>query len=256
MKPQICNLFPTPDLLKADHILCVQPHPDDMEIGAGATIAHLTSAGKTITCLTVTDGSVGTYDPSVNTEQLSKTRRAETVQSAGLLGVKELLWLDYADGGDLPYEEVRSEITRVIRQVKPQGVLVCDPWLPYEVHTDHIRTGMAAAEAAFLANMPNFCPSDLLEGLKPHAVEIIAFYYSAYPNTYIDCTATWELKMEAIRCHKSQFSGEVFDRLKLFLEAKSENWKEQAGLSGSKKVEAFKVTSPAHLHIFEEAWRC
>jgi N,N'-diacetylchitobiose non-reducing end deacetylase len=256
VKPQICNLFPTPDLLKAGHILCVQPHPDDMEIGAGATLARLISLGKTVTCLTVTDGSVGTYDPSVNTDQLSKTRRAETEQSANLLGVKELIWLDYPDGGNLPYEEVRSEITRAIRQLKPQAVLVCDPWLQYEVHTDHIRTGMAAAEAAFLANMPNFCPADLQEGIKPHAVDIIAFYYTAYPNTYIDCTDTWKLKMKAISCHKSQFSGEVLSRLQSFLEAKSENWIEQAALSGSKKVEAFKVLSPAHLHIFEEAWRC
>ena len=256
MKPKICNLFPTPDLLKADNILCVQPHPDDMEIGAGATLARLIRSGKTVTCLTVTDGSVGTYDPSVDPDHLSKIRRAETEQSASLLGVKKLIWLDYSDGGDLPYEDVRSEITRAIRQVKPQAVLVCDPWLQYEVHTDHIRTGMAAAEAAFLANMPNFCPADLQEGLKPHAVDIIAFYYTAFPNTYLDCTDTWDLKMRAIRCHESQFSGDVFSQLQSFLEAKSENWKEQSAFSGSKKVEAFKVLSPAHLHIFEDAWRC
>lgn len=249
------DFFPTPDLLGTDSLLCIQPHPDDMEIGAGATIAHLAERGADITCLTVTDGSAGTYNTEQHPEELSKIRRVEAEESAAFLGVKSLLWLDFADGGYLPYEELRAEISRAIRLVKPRSVMVCDPWLPYEVHSDHIRTGLAAAEAAFLANMPNFCPSDLQEGLNPHEVEIIAFYYTAYPNTFVDTTNTWEKKLKAISCHKSQFSGEKMEQLQLFLEAKSEHWKEKAGLTNTGHVEALKVVSPAHLHIFEEAWR-
>ncbi len=256
MRPHICDFYPIPDLMKTKSLLCIQPHPDDMEIGAGATIANLTRKNIPVICLTVTDGSAGTYDPGINPNALCKIRRAETENSAAILGVNDLLWLDFADGGDLPYEQVRSEITRVIRQVKPGAVMVCDPWLPYEVHTDHIRTGMAAAEAAYLANMPNFCPADLQEGLKPHAVEMLAFYYTAYPNTFIDSDETWDLKLQAISCHKSQFPPEKMTQLKAFLETKAVDYSKQAGYSKTSPVEALKVLSPAHLHILEEAWRC
>ncbi len=255
MKPEICSLFPVPNLLETESLLCIQPHPDDMEIGAGATIARLIEKGTRVSCLTVTDGSAGSYDLQTSPTELRKRRRKETEQSAALLGVKELLWLDFKDGGNLPYEETREKITRAIRQLKPQAVMVCDPWLPYEVHTDHIRTGLAAAEAAFLANMPNFYPAQLQEECKPHAVKMIAFYYTAYPNTFIGADSTWALKMKAISCHASQFPPLKLEELEVFLKAKgrayNDHHQSEHGL-----VEAFKVLSPAHLHILEEAWRC
>lgn len=253
MKPRICDFLPLPDLLKAKSVLCIQPHSDDMEIGAGATIARLAALGAGVTCLTVTDGSVGAYDTLRNPENLVDTRRAETEKAAGLLGVKELLWLDFADGGNLPYEILRSEITAVIRRMRPSAVMVCDPWLPYEAHSDHNRTGLAAAEAALLSNMPYFCPSDIGEGIMPHAVDMIAFYYTAYPNTFVDVSESWDLKLAAIDCHASQFSGEKGEKLKAYLTARSE---EQAENREGSLVEVFKVLSPAHLHIFEEAWQC
>jgi len=255
MKPRICDFLPIPNLLKAKNILCVQPHPDDMEIGAGATIALLSRSGATITCLTVTDGSAGTYDPALEQEDLIITRRLEAEKTAGMLGVKNLLWLDFADGGCLPYDEIRSEITSVIRRQKPDAVLVCDPWLPYEAHSDHNRTGLATAEACLLSGMPNFCPADIQEGLQPHAVEMIAFYYTAYPNTFVDVSATWDLKMEAIDCHASQFPPPAAEKLKSYLTARAG---EHAGAqgNGSGLVESLKVLSIDHLHIFEEAWQC
>ena len=253
MKPAFCDFLPVPDLLKAETLLVVQPHPDDMEIGAGATLARLSGVGANITCLTITDGSVGTYDPNVSSIDLTKTRQKETEQSAGILGINDLVWLDFIDGGNLPYEEVRAKITRVIRQTRPDAILVCDPWLPYEVHSDHIRTGLAAAEAGFLAGMPHFCRADLEDGLEPHSVDIFAFYYTAYPNTFVDVSETWQFKMDAIDCHKSQFSKDQAEMFKTFLTLKSRHHAEGRGCE---LVEALKVLSPLHLHIFEEAWQC
>jgi len=253
MKPQICNFLPIPDLLEAKSILCIQPHPDDMEIGAGASLARLARLGAQITCLTVTDGSAGTYDPSSNIDNLVKTRRKETEKSAEILGVNELLWLDFADGGNLPLDIIRTEITSLIRKRKPQAVLVCDPWLPYEAHSDHNRTGLATAEASLLASMPNFCPADLQDGIMPHTVNMIAFYYTAYPNTFIDVSTTWEQKMAAIDCHVSQFSGGKKEKLKAYLTARA---RELAESRKDDLVEALKVLSIDHLHIFEEAWQC
>ncbi len=253
MKPGICGFLPIPDLLKAKSVLCIQPHSDDMEIGAGATIAHMTGLGSSVKCLTVTDGSAGTCNLSANIEQLKATRRSETERSAEILGVKELLWFDYADGGNLPYESIRAEITRTIRRLRPSAVLVCDPWLPYEAHSDHNRTGLAAAEASLLAGMPKFCPADSEEGIMPHKVDMVAFYYTAYPNTFVDVTVTWKLKLEAIDCHASQFSGKKGEKLKQYLTARA---REQAAGRGCDLVEALKVLSVGHLHIFEEAWQC
>ncbi len=253
MKPRICDFLPVPELLKAKNILCIQPHPDDMEIGAGGTIARLSRAGSKTTCLTVTDGSAGTYNPTDNQDDLIMVRRTETEKSAEILGVKELLWLNFADGGNLPFEIVRASITSVIRKLKPDAVMVCDPWLPYEAHSDHNRTGLATAEAALLAGMPNFCPDDIKSGILPHKVDMIAFYYTAYPNTFIDVSDTWDLKLASIDCHVSQFSGEKGETLKNYLAARARG---QAEEQGCEVVEAFKVLSPGHLHIFEEAWQC
>jgi N,N'-diacetylchitobiose non-reducing end deacetylase len=248
---KICDLMPVPDLMTAEKLLVIQPHPDDLEIGAGATVAKLVRAGKKVSCLTVTDGAAGTYSSADDGGKLAAKRKTESEAAAKLLGVKELHWLNFPDGGNLVYEEVRAAITSAIRRIRPEAVLVCDPWLPYEVHSDHIRTGLAAAEAAFLANMPRFHPADLEQGLKPHAVEIVAFYYTAYPNTFIDVEDTWALKMQSIDCHASQFSDAKAEELKKLLQARAEAL---AAESGAKLVEAFKVLSPGHLHIYEDAW--
>jgi N,N'-diacetylchitobiose non-reducing end deacetylase len=248
---KICDLLPVPDLMQTDSLLIIQPHPDDLEIGAGATVAKLIRAGKKISCLTVTDGSTGTYDGNVSGNQLAAIRKAESEAAAKIIGLSDLNWLNFPDGGNLAYEKVRSAITSVIRRLKPETVMVCDPWLPYEVHSDHTRTGLAAAEAAYLANMPRFYPANLKNGLQPHAVKIVAFYYTAYPNTFIDVADTWALKMQAIDCHVSQFSGEKAKKLKNLLQAKAAAL---AVESGVELVEAFKVLNPDHLHIFEDAW--
>lgn len=246
-----CGLIPIPDLMKAGKLLVVQPHPDDLEIGAGATVAKLVRSGKKVSCLTITDGSAGTYDSAADGSKLAATRRSETEAAAAILGVTELHWLNYSDGGNLAYEEVRAGITSAIRLIKPEAVMVCDPWLPYEAHSDHIRTGLATAEAAFLSNMPRFCPTDIENGLEPHAVKIVGFYYTAYPNTFIDVADTWELKIGAIGCHVSQFSGKKAEHLINMLRTRASAL---AAESGAELVEAFKVLSPGHLHIFEDAW--
>ncbi len=246
-----CNLIPVPDLLQTESLLVIQPHPDDLEIGAGATVAKLIRAGKKVSCLTVTDGAAGTYNSKVGGRELAATRRAESEAAAKIIGLKTMQWLNFPDGGNLDYDEIRASITSVIRRLKPETVMVCDPWLPYEVHSDHIRTGLAAAEAAFLAGMPRFYPADLENGLLPYAVKMVAFYYTAYPNTFIDVADTWLLKMQAIDCHVSQFSGAKAEELKTLLQARAAAL---AVESGAELVEAFKVLSPGHLHIFEDAW--
>ncbi len=255
MDPTLCSFLPIPDLFTATSVLFIQPHPDDMEIGAGATVARLTDNGIPVTCLTITDGSSGTTNPAIKPANLKKVRQQESEKSAAILGVDNLIWLNYPDGGFLPYEEVRGKITRTIRQFKPDAVMVCDPWLPYEVHSDHIRSGLAAAEAAFLCNMPHFYPADLNDGLKPHGVKMIAFYYTAHPNTFIKAEHYWEKKIKAISCHTSQFPPDKMKHLQHLLELKAV---QESGKGAEKglRSEAIKLLTMEHLHIFEDTWRC
>lgn len=246
------DYYPKPDLLGAGSILCIQPHPDDLEIGAGAVIALLAASGINITCLTVTDGAAGTDDPTVNGEELARIRQAETFKATSILGIRDHLWLNHTDAGYLPYASLRASITRAIRKIKPGAVMVCDPWLPYEAHSDHILTGKATSEAVFLSGLPKFHPADRQEGYEPHRVKLIAFYYTAFPNTFFNVTATWNKKLAAIDCHKSQFNEHDGDTLKKHLTARAES------LDPDKKgalTECLKILSREQLHICAETWR-
>ena len=131
--------------------------------------------------------------------------------------------------------------------------MVMDPWLPYEAHSDHRTTGFAAAEALLLSGFPHVCPQHLKEGLAPHAPQAIAFYGSSRPNTFIDATSTWPLKLEAIAKHTSQFPPGNLEMVTAYLTAKA---REHAAGRGFELAEAFKVLSPLHLHFFEDAWQC
>ncbi len=252
MKNETVDHLQIPDLLKTKKVLCIQPHPDDMEIGAGATVALLVKAGIPVSCLTITDGSIGTHDKSINPNTLAITRLNEAKRAATIMGVNEMIWLNFPDGKLPDQGLVREHITKTIRKVRPTAVIVNDPWLPYEAHSDHTITGLAAAEACLLSNMPHFYPEHLENELEPHQVKLIAFYYSPYPNTFFDVSTTWETKLSALACHDSQFPGKMMDEIKSILTQKA---KKYGKLHDKKMVEAFKVLTPQHLHILEDAWR-
>jgi len=252
-QPKVKDLLPIPELMEMRRVLCVQAHPDDGEIGAGATVAKLTRAGADVIYLTITDGGVGTEDASITPAELARIRRGEGEEAAGLLGVNEMIWLDFPDGSCLELAPVRERIIKAIREVRPKAIMVMDPWLPYEAHSDHRITGLAAAEAAMLSAFPHVCPQHLAEGLETHPIEAVAFYGTSRPNTFIDVTETWPLKMEALSKHKSQFPGGSLEMIGAYLTAKAY---EHATGKGFEMAEAFKVLTPTHLHFFEDAWQC
>lgn len=250
---QVKELFPVPDLLSMRRVLCVQAHPDDGEIGAGATVARLVQAGARVVYLTVTDGGVGTQDPSLEPGELVRIRRREGEEAALLLGVTGMIWLDFPDGGNLQLSAVREKIIEAVRRVRPDLLMVMDPWLPYEAHSDHRTSGLAAAEAVLLSGYPHACPQHLAEGLAPHAPQAVAFYATSRPNTFIDVTDTWALKLAALKKHESQFSPDNLEMVAAYLTAKA---REHAVGRGFELAEAFKVLLPLQLHLFEDAWQC
>ncbi|HEX3043245.1 MAG TPA: PIG-L deacetylase family protein, partial [Bacillota bacterium] len=246
----IYDSLPKLNLETCHRLLCVQPHPDDNEVGAGATIAKLTRVGCEVVYLTVTDGRLGSTDPSVNPGELIRTRRRETEASAGVLGVSRTLYLDYADASYPDEKELSTKIVSVIRSVQPELVMTVDPFLPYEAHPDHRRVGMAVSESVLFASFPHF---DSMQGqpvLAPWQVGGIAYYNTAYPNTFIDVDQTWDRKLKALAAHSSQFSGEYANLVKLYLEFKARQYAEGKGFI---YAEAFKVLPAMFLHGMVDA---
>lgn len=246
----IKELIPIPDLEKCKSILCIQPHPDDNEVGAGGTIAKLAADGCHVTYLTVTDGRIGSTDPEIGIEDMINTRRREAEESASILGVKERIFLNYPDAGYIDEKELTSRIVRIIREVEPEFVMTVDPFLPYEAHPDHRRVGMAAAEACLFSVFPNFYSYGETFNGKSWDVKGVAFYNTAYPNRFISITDTWNLKIRSIGAHKSQFSGEMFEFYKMYFEFKA---REIGKNCGFEMAEGFKVFTPMLLHANVDA---
>ncbi len=192
-------------------ILGIFAHPDDSEFSCGGSAALWADQGAEITYVIVTNGAAGSNDPNQDLEQLVRIREAEQRAACAMLGVREVLFLGYADGTLQPTLELRRDLTRIIRQLKPDRVVVGDPAAvfygdDYINHPDH----RAAAEAAIYAVFPSavtrpIFPELLAEGFEPHQVkEVYISGDDAQANTYIDISSTLDRKIEALRCHKSQ----------------------------------------------------
>lgn len=239
-----------PQIENYQRILCIQPHPDDNEVGAGATIAKLAERGREIYYLTVTDGCLGTKDLRIKPSELVKIREKEQQAAADFLGVKKILSLGLRDNIPLSDSEVASRIVKVIREVKPQLILTVDPWLPYEGHTDHRKVGFAAVEAFQSASNPRYPYIDEDTTYETWTVEAIAFYNTAYPNTFIDISGYMEKKLTAMALHRSQFDEETLYLYGMYFPEKARMLAKEKGFE---MAEAFKVLTAQHLHCFVDA---
>ncbi|MGB9728784.1 MAG: PIG-L deacetylase family protein [Thermoprotei archaeon] len=195
--------------------------------------------------LTLTDGSMGTVDPKTLPEELSIIRKKEQEKAAKIIGVKKLIWLNYKDT-ELPYSsDIRKILVNIIRKEKPNIILAPDPWLPYEGHPDHRVAGMLSIEAALFADLVHYAKLPYEENSEPHSIEYMVFYNTHRPNLYYNIDDTIEIKLEALREHKSQFlnnwnSVELFIRTLNMLYGKIIN---------AKYAEAFKVIPKDLLHM-------
>ncbi len=241
-------LIPIPDLLRTRRILCVQPHYDDNDIGAGGTLARLAESGAELHYLTVTDDVVGVLDRELDDAEARSRLAAEQIRAGHELGVRTQQRLDYPDAGEWSRFALRREVVRHLRVLRPDFVLTVDPWLPYEAHQDHVRTGLAVTEACLLFGLPRFASGDaeLDAAFAPHRLRGVAFYFSAAPNTFVDIGATRARKHRALDAYTSQFTAEGLSQLHAALEHKERAW---ASGRGFEYGEAFKVLAPGHLHV-------
>ncbi len=240
----IKDFLPLPDLLSFKHILFVQPHPDDNEIGAGGTIALCTQKGIQVSYLTVSKGKGGSE--TISSDDLAQIRQKELREAGQCLGVKDFRQLDIEESHYPNEKELVEGIVKVIRELKPDCVVTVDPTLLYEAHPTHRKVGQAVLDACLFSGNNHF-----LEGeLKSHKVHCVAFYASAHPNTIIDITSTYALKLEAIQKHQSQFDELGFAQLKMYLDYRHhENGKEK----NFAFAESFKVLPMIVSHMMVES---
>ena len=231
--------------------LFIGPHPDDIEIGCGATAAKLAAAGKTVTFLILTDGRYGDgHSAGVKGNALAALRKQEAIHSAARLGISDVRFLDLCDGGFYSYEEMLKGIARIVGDVQPEIIFAPDPSTGRECHIDHLRAGRAAARIACMAPYPGIMER---YGAKAAEVQAIAFYMTARPNRFVS-TARKDIlaQSEALfRYHKSQFpkgspeAGELSQYLKL----RSADF----GLRNfSLHAEGFRVLGQTHMHCLPE----
>ncbi len=104
-------------------VLVVMAHPDDAEFSAGGTLARWTAAGSKVTYCVCTDGDKGTSDRDRDPREVAGQRIAEQRAAARVLGVEDVVFLGHPDGTLQPSLELRRDIVRVIRRVRPEAVL-------------------------------------------------------------------------------------------------------------------------------------
>nr|WP_130290938.1 PIG-L deacetylase family protein [Pseudonocardia sediminis] len=193
-----------------ERALIVAAHPDDIDFSSAGTIATWTDAGVAVSYCIVTDGDAGGFDENVPRSEIPGIRQAEQRKAAAVLGVTDIDFLGYPDGRLTVSLELRRDISRVIRRVRPDRIVVPSPFRDlksmYGSHPDHIATGEAAMCAIYPdARNPYAHPELAAEGFAAHAVpETWVSSANDTADHYVDITDTFDRKVAALREHVSQ----------------------------------------------------
>ena len=175
-------------------LLVFGPHPDDIEIGIGGTVAKHAAMGLAVGLCDLTQGEMGSNG---TVEQ----RLVEAEEARKVLGAAwrvNLRWPDRAIGST-PDQALAA--TELVRRVRPAAVA-----LPYwsDRHPDHVSASNVLTEAVFNAGLRRF----RAEG-EPWKPELTSYYFindSTDPSFVIDVTEQYDIKRRALACHKSQFT--------------------------------------------------
>lgn len=183
--------------------LAIGAHPDDVEFGAGATLAKWAAGGCVVSHLICTDGSKGSWDPTEDVAELVATRQVEQRAAARALGgTGEVVFLGEVDGELAPGLPQREQVARVIREVRPEVLLAHDPWKRWRLHPDHRAAGFLALDALVAARDPHFYPE---QGLAPHRPTAVLLWEADEVDHVEDVTGWAERKVAALLEHRSQF---------------------------------------------------
>jgi len=241
---------PAPEIESFGRYLFVGPHPDDIEIGAGAAAAKLASMGKEVHFLICTDGRYGDGHTDIHGDELAKCRMAESEASAKALGATSVRFLGLSDGAQYTIDEMKRGIASVIGELKPDMILCPDPDADSECHSDHLNTGRACKELACFAPYPGIMAS---LGAESAPVAAIGFYFTAKPNRYINTTGFLDAQLDAIFSnHRSQFpqGGSDVKMISTYLKLKAYDY----GVRNlCKTAEGFRVLGDVNMHCLPES---
>jgi LmbE family N-acetylglucosaminyl deacetylase len=231
-----------------ERALVVVAHPDDVDFGAAGTIATWTEAGIAVTYCICTDGDAGGFDPAVARADIAGIRQAEQRAAAKEVGVDDVVFLGYPDGQLTPSFELRRDLSRVIRQVRPQRVVMQSPEINWErigaSHPDHRATGEATLCAVYPDARNPFTHTTLLndEGLEAWTVhDLWVMSAGDGANRWVDVTETFDRKVAALRRHASQTShmDDLEGLLRGWLSANAV----RGGLGDDRLAESFRVVT-------------
>lgn len=216
-------------------VLVVGAHADDIDVTAGGSVAVWTQAGARVEYLILTDGSKGSADMKMTPPQLTAARQAEQKAAAELLKAQDVHFLDYEDGMLEVTMELKRDIVRVIREVRPDTVVVMDPTLVYAEglnyinHPDHRAAGQATLDAVFPLARDHLSFPELLDQarLQPHKVAHVLLTNFAKQNCWVDISETFDLKLAALLKHASQMPDT--EQVSTMLRYRAESAGKQAG---------------------------
>lgn len=205
-------------------VMAIGAHPDDIELGAGGTLAKWSDQGSELAIVVCTDGAAGSGDRNAKRGEVARRRRAELEASAIELGANQVFALDYPDGGLEESPEFRGALVKVIREHRPDVVLSHDPLARGLFHRDHRIAGRVVMDAVYpYARDPLHYPEQLRRGVAPHRVDQCLLWGSDMPDAIVDITASLEIKARALGKHASQLAGLIGDRdLSAWLREQSE----------------------------------
>lgn len=182
--------------------LAVGAHPDDIEFGAGGTLAGWAAGGTDVHLLVLTDGSKGTWNADDDLSALVATRREEARAAATLLAGGTVHFADFVDGELTSGEALTRAVCETIRAVRPTIVLGHDPWKRYRLHPDHRHAGWATVDGLVAARDPHFFPG---LGGSHHRPDALWLFEADEPNHEVDIRRTVDTKVDALLCHVSQW---------------------------------------------------
>jgi LmbE family N-acetylglucosaminyl deacetylase len=185
--------------------MVIAAHPDDAEFGSAGAVAKWIREGKRVVYVVCTSGDKGSSDPDMIPERLAEIREKEQLEAAAVLGVSDVLFLRYPDQSLEDTPHFRQVIVRQIRTYRPEMVVTSDPYRRYIWHRDHRIIGQVTLDAVFPYARDVMAYPDLIEeGCMPHKVHKVLLWGTEDVNLHIDITDTFDLKVAALRCHKSQ----------------------------------------------------
>lgn len=243
---------PLPKIEESERFLFVGPHPDDIEIGAGATAAKLVDMGKTVRFLVCIDGRFGTSNAPEGMvgDKLVELRQQEARMSAAKLGVTDVHFLGLKDGCFYEQKDLLYGMAKEVGEFKPDVIFAPDPCVTSECHIDHLNVGNAAKQIAYFAPYKEIMNE---YGAEYAPVRALAYYMTAKPTQYIKTSGYLQKQIDAIfTSHLSQFPEGCGDAqsIPLYLKLRSIDF----GIRSFKGcAEGFRVLGVTQMHCLPEA---